>query len=69
MVLPGHRLRRREDDVQGDGGQVPDDEGQRHRGLRLLEQRQLHRPRHDHQVSSSSSSGPGDNFCSAGAAS
>merc|ERR1712107_524517 len=26
-----------------------DDEGQRHRGLRLLEQRQLHRPRHDHQ--------------------
>ena len=28
----------------------------RHRGLRLLEQRQLHRPRHDHQVGSSSSS-------------
>ena len=27
-----------------------------HRGLRLLEQRQLHRPRHDHQVGSSSSS-------------
>ena len=38
MVLPGLRLRGREDDVQGDGGQVPDDEGQRHRGLRLLEQ-------------------------------
>ena len=48
----GVGLRQLDGDVQGHGGQVSDDEGQRDRGVLMLEQRQLHRPCYNNQVCS-----------------
>merc|ERR1712061_9503 len=45
----GVGLRQLDGDVQGHGGQVSDNEGQRDRGVLMLEQRQLHRPCYNNQ--------------------
>merc|ERR550519_416200 len=45
----GVGLPERNDDVQGDGGHLPDGDDERHGRLHLLEQLQLHRTRYNHQ--------------------